>query len=153
MSASTPKDMSQPVVVPSGEADPCQACEPMTPCYTDACVLRDAVSGIWTGLAAECNAGAIFCEPCFADSACYGYGPFGSVEEDAETPDSVADGNVIEEKDDAAVEPVENPTTDTVDDADTSTNVGEDGSNASFRLQSASSCLVLFWNAALLFLV
>ena len=28
---STPKDMSQEVIVPSGETDPCQACEPMTP--------------------------------------------------------------------------------------------------------------------------
>ena len=89
----------------------------------------------------------VFCEPCFADSACSGYGPFGSVEEDTETPDSGADGKVTEEKDDA-------------DSDDTSTNegdvtaaTGEDVSNASFRLQSAGGCLVLFWNAALLFLV
>ena len=126
-------------------------------------LLRDAVSGNWTGPAAECNAGATFCEPCFADSACYGYGPFGSVGEDTETPDSGADGQVTEEKDDAdadANEPVENSTTDIVDDADTSTNegdvtasTGEDVSNTSFRLQSAGGCLVLFWNAALLLLV
>lgn len=35
----------------------------MTPCYTDACALRDTVSGEWFGAAAECNAGAPFCEP------------------------------------------------------------------------------------------
>ena len=156
---STPKDMSQPVIVPSGETDPCQACEPMIPCYTDACVLRDKVSGNWTGPADECNAGAVFCEACFADSACYGYGPFGSVEEDTETPNRGADGQVIEEEDDADADPDE-PTTDTVDDADTSTNEGDvtaatggDVSNTGFRMQSVGGCLVLFWNAALLLLV
>ena len=69
------------------------------------------------------------------------------MEEDTETHDSGADENITEEKDDADDEPVENSTTDTVDDADTSTNVEEDGSNASFRLQSAGGCLVCFSSA------
>merc|ERR1719183_2313220 len=71
---STPKDMSAVVEVPSGESDPCSPCSQMTPCYTDACALRDPVSGEWSGAASECTAGAPFCEECFTDSPCYGFG-------------------------------------------------------------------------------
>lgn len=87
---STPKDMSAQVEVPSGESDPCSPCLQMTPCYTDACALRDEVSGEWSGSAVECNAGAPFCEPCFTESLCYGYGSVEKEEEREEIGDAVS---------------------------------------------------------------
>ena len=174
---STPKDMSAEV-----EADPCAICEQMKPCYTDGCVLRDAVSGNWSGLASECNTGAAFCEQCFAESACYGYGPFGSVEEDTtEEKDDNADVNepvedttpgadmsagsveeeTTEEKDDNANadESVEdtapyalNVSDPSTDDEEDIAATEEDVNSASFRMQPAAAACFILFWNAALFL-
>ena len=128
----------------------------MTPCYTDACALRDEVSGEWSGAAAECTAGAPFCEECFTDSPCYGFGI--SVEEEVETvPDSENEEGIDE--DNTAV--VKEEASDA--DSDESTNeedapavadpaTGQDiNDTTSFHLHSIG-CLVVFWNVSLLFL-
>jgi len=152
---STPKDTSAEVVVPSGESDPCSPCLQMTPCYTDACALRDEVSGEWSGQAAECTAGAPFCEECFTDSPCYGFGSTTTQEE--------TDPDIVEEEESVAtVEDEEEEDTDT--ESDQSTNeedttsvadpaTGQDATNyaTKFHLHSVG-CLVVFWNVALLFL-
>ena len=155
---STPKDMSEVVEVPSGESDPCSPCLQMTPCYTDACALRDEVSGEWEGAAAECTAGAPFCEECFTESPCYG---FGSLEEEVETaPDIAEEEESVATKDEEEVRVGE----ENIDaDSDQSTNdgatsvadpaTGQDATNYAnkFHLHSIGN-LVLFWNVALLFL-
>jgi len=148
---STPKDMSEKVVVPSGESDPCSPCLQMTPCYTDACALRDEVSGEWTGAAAECTAGAPFCEECFTDSPCYGFGS-------TTTQEETVPGSVEEEESVATVEE------DTDSDIDQSTNeedttsvvadpaTGQDATNYAYKFHLHSiGCLVVFWNVALPF--
>ena len=69
---SNPKNMSAAANVPPGgasDADPCAPCALASPCFNEACGLRDALSGEWTGPAAQCN-DAVFCEFCFPDSPC-----------------------------------------------------------------------------------
>ena len=69
---SEPKNMSTAANLPpgtAGELDPCTPCAVASPCFNEACGLRDAVTGEWTGPAAQCN-DAIVCEPCFPDSPC-----------------------------------------------------------------------------------
>ena len=155
---STPKDLSAEVVVPSGESDPCSPCLQMTPCYTDACALRDEVSGEWSGAAAECTAGAPFCEECFTDSPCYGFG--------STTTQEDTDPDIVEEEESVATVVEDEEVTseeDTDTNSDQSTNdgatsvadpaTGQDATNYAnkFHLHSIGY-LVLFWNVALLFL-
>jgi len=145
---STPKDMSTEVVVPSGESDPCSPCLQMTPCYTDACALRDEVSGEWSGAASECTAGAPFCEECFTDSPCYGFGSTTTQEE--------TDPDIVEEEESVATVVEDEEVTSTNEEDNTSvadSATGQDDTNyaTKFHLHSVG-CLVVFWNVALLFL-
>ena len=67
---SVPRNMSDVMV----DQDPCAMCALAKPCFFEACPLRNEITGNWTGLAAECSEGGPFCEPCFPDSPCYGFG-------------------------------------------------------------------------------
>ena len=147
---STPKDMSAEVVVPGGEADPCAPCEQMIPCYTDACVLRNVVSGKWTGPAEPCNAGAALCEPCFADSACFGFGSGGD-DGDGAVALTGTGNDESDTSDDVDQDKAENATAASADEGNiTLVDKGEDIDNSGSRLQSIG-WLVLVWNIACVF--
>jgi len=53
------------------EVDACTPCAAFALCYADACILRNAETGLWFGQAELCNDGAENCEECFTDSLCY----------------------------------------------------------------------------------
>ena len=50
-----------------------------------ACEFRDSETGEWSDQTAHCNLGAAFCEFCFTDSSCYGFGSDNAVDEGEES--------------------------------------------------------------------
>jgi hypothetical protein len=70
---STPKNMSAEANPPpvADASDLCTACGLAAPCFVaEACILRDPLTGEWSGPLAPCNGGAGECEACFPDSPC-----------------------------------------------------------------------------------
>mmetsp|Transcript_14316 Transcript_14316/g.25153 ORF Transcript_14316/g.25153 Transcript_14316/m.25153 type:complete len:451 (+) Transcript_14316:153-1505(+) len=96
---SVPRNMSDVTV--TVDQDPCAMCALAKPCFFEACPLRDEITGNWTGLAAECSVGGPFCEVCFPDSPCYGFGSDGG--EDAAL---IPSGNMEDEGDASADAPL-----------------------------------------------
>ena len=58
----------------SKTGEPCSPCDFAASCFSDACAFRDSKTGEWSDLMAHCNFGAVFCEFCFPESSCYGFG-------------------------------------------------------------------------------
>ena len=65
-------DVSSWNVTNTGE--PCSRCDFAADCFDEACEFRDSETGEWSEHTAHCNFGAAFCEFCFTDSSCYGFG-------------------------------------------------------------------------------
>lgn len=62
-----PNLTAEPWIIP-----PCALCNPIQLCFLqDGCLLRDMITGNWTGDAVQCNDFAPSCEECFPDSPCY----------------------------------------------------------------------------------
>lgn len=57
----------------SKTGEPCSPCDFAAFCFSEACAFRDK-TGEWSDPMAHCNFGAAYCEFCFTDSSCYGFG-------------------------------------------------------------------------------
>lgn len=95
----TPKEMSVEAIA----QDQCAMCDQMKPCYNKGCALRDRDTGNWTEQAAQCNEGAVFCEACFPESDCVGFGSGVSEEEVVVTgEDEASNGTILGESESGA---------------------------------------------------